>query len=349
MAEMNEKNNSLEHKHTKEDLLRLSSMSLAEKIRVTQARIMEWYLHYDKKCYVSFSGGKDSTVLAYIAAQVCHLLDCKLVLWFSDTGLEFPELREHVKTYGDWLIKQFPVSEDTKPLLVETIIEPPKDKNGERIFFKDVISNEGYPILSKNISRQIGDVQKLGNNCWAARCFDGRETGMYNMKKWEFVTKAPFKVSNKCCDIMKKKPAHRFTKESGLMPLVATMTCESRQRKTEWLHNGCNAFDKKNPSSQPMSFWTEQDVLEFISKYKLPYPSVYGEIKQNDKGEYYTTGYNRTGCVFCGYGCHLEKEPNRFQMLKQTHPKLWEYCMKPWDEGGLGMKEVLEYINVEIE
>ena len=65
------------------------------------------------------------------------------------------------------------------------------------------------------------------------------------------------------------------------MPLVATMTCESKQRKTEWLHNGCNAFDKKNPSSQPMSFWTEQDVLKFIVRYDLPYPSVYGEIKQN--------------------------------------------------------------------
>lgn len=52
-------------------------------------------------------------------------------------------------------------------------------------------------------------------------------------------------------------------------------------------------------------------------------------------------------CVFCGFGCHLEKEPNRFQQLKETHPKLYEYCMKPWDEGGLGLDEVLNYINVK--
>lgn len=45
----------------------------------------------------------------------------------------------------------------------------------------------------------------------------------------------------------------------------------------------------------------------------------------------------------------MEKEPNRFQQLKQTHPKIWEYCMKPWDEGGLGMKEVLDYVNVKTE
>lgn len=331
-----------QNKHTSEDLKRLQSYNLSNKIQISIARIMEWYSRNDKKCYVSFSGGKDSTVLAWLCAQVCELFGCKLVLWFSDTGLEFPELREHVKTYAEWLKTQFKIE-------VEVVIDVPKDRKGNRVIFKDVILNEGYPILSKNISRQIGDVQRLGQDCWAARCFDGRETGMYDMRRWKYVLKAPFKVSNKCCDIMKKRPAHRFTKQSGLAPIIGTMACESKQRRTEWLHNGCNAFDKKNPSSQPMSFWTEQDVLECLVRYEIPYPSVYGEILRDEKGVWYTTGYSRTGCIFCGYGCHLEKEPNRFQMLKKTHPKIWEYCMKPVSEGGLGMREVLKYIGVEVE
>lgn len=331
-----------ENKHTSEDLKRLQSYNLGNKIQISIARIMEWYNRNDKKCYISFSGGKDSTVLAWLAAQVCELFNCKLILWFSDTGLEFPELREHVKTYSEWLKLTFSID-------VEIIIDTPKDRNGKRILFKDVILNEGYPILSKNISRQIGDVQRLGQDCWASRCFDGRETGMYDMRRWKYVLDAPFKVSNKCCDIMKKRPAHRFTKSSGLMPIIGTMACESQQRKTEWLHNGCNAFDKKNPKSQPMSFWTEQDVLECLVKYKIPYPSVYGEIKQDTKGKWYTTGYSRTGCIFCGYGCHLEKEPNRFQRLKETHPKIWDYCIKSVEDGGLGMKKVMEYIGVKIE
>lgn len=46
------------------------------------------------------------------------------------------------------------------------------------------------------------------------------------------------------------------------------------------------------------------------------------------------------------FGCHLEKEPNRFQRLKLTHPKLYEYCMKPWNQGGLGIADVLDFINV---
>ena len=338
-----DKNSNLsKRKYTNEDLKIMQGWSLDRKIQVSQTRTLEWYRRHDNQCYVAFSGGKDSTVLAWLVGHVCKILNCKLVLWFSDTGLEFPELREHVKKYAEWLREKLHIE-------VELIIDTPKDKKGKRIVFKDVILSEGYPILSKNISRQIGDVQRLGQDCWAARCFDGRETGMYDMRRWKYVLDAPFKVSNKCCDIMKKRPAHKFTKESGLIPIIGTMACESKQRRTEWLHNGCNAFDKKNPSSQPMSFWTEQDVLECLHKYEIPYPSVYGEIKKDENGEWYTTGYNRTGCMFCGYGCHLEKEPNRFQMLKETHPKIWEYCMKPVKDGGLGMREVLEYIGVKIE
>lgn len=158
---------------------------------------------------------------------------------------------------------------------------------------------------------------------------------------------APFKISDQCCNVMKKTPAHKFDKESGLTPIIATMTVESMQRRNQWLKSGCNSFDAKNVVSKPMSFWTEQDVLKYIKTYDIPIASVYGEIKQDENGKYYMTGLQRTGCVYCGFGCHLEDEPNRFQQLKQNYPKIYEYCMKPWDEGGLGLDEVLNYINVK--
>ena len=66
-------------------------------------------------------------------------------------------------------------------------------------------------------------------------------------------------------------------------------------------------------------------------------------------GGWTTTGEKRTGCVFCAFGAHLEKAPNRFQRLKITHPKLWDYCMRPWEEHGLGMRQVLEYIGIPVE
>ena len=147
---------------------------------------------------------------------------------------------------------------------------------------------------------------------------------------------------------MKKKPAKKYEKETDSRAILGTMACEGRSRQSAWLKHGCNAFDSKRPISQPMSFWTEQDVLEYLSLTEIPYASVYGDIVK-ENGKYRTTGCHRSGCVFCGFGCHLEKEPNRFQRLKETHPKLWEYCMRDWNSGGLGMKSVLEYIGVKIE
>lgn len=84
--------------------------------------------------------------------------------------------------------------------------------------------------------------------------------------------------------------------------------------------------------------------MYFFNKIQLC--SVYGDIVKDEKGKWKTTGCDRTGCCFCALGVHLEKSPNRFERLKITHPKIWDYCIRPKDKGGLGMGEVLEFINV---
>lgn len=60
--------------------------------------------------------------------------------------------------------------------------------------------------------------------------------------------------------------------------MTAQMASESRLRTTNWLKNGCNGFDMKSPISNPMSFWTEQDVLEYIFNSHIPIADVYGEV-----------------------------------------------------------------------
>lgn len=144
--------------------------------------------------------------------------------------------------------------------------------------------------------------------------------------------------------------------------MTAQMASESRMRTQQWLKNGCNGFNMSSPISNPMSFWTEQDVLLYIKLYNIPICSVYGEIVAEDgksvetltsEMEIFdkerqllkTTGCSRTGCMFCGYGCHLEKSPNRFEKMKITHPKQYSYIMKPVSDGGLGYKDVIDWIN----
>lgn len=303
---MSENNYSDDNKvHDKERLKELQALPLDRKIMITQARLIEWYTAWDGKCYVSFSGGKDSTVLADLAARVCKILGYKLILWFSDTGLEFLELKDHVKLFADWLKNKYYIE-------VELFKDYPKDKKGDRITFKSVIEQRGYPLISKNVAHNVSVAKRNPNGKVKKNCFNPNKKGQYAMYKWSFLLDAPFEISEKCCDIMKKKPANQFSKETGMKPIVGTMASESLLRRDNWLKTGCNAFDMQHPKSMPLSFWTEQDILKYISEYELPISSVYGEIKQDETGKYYTTGYHRTGCIFCGFGCHLEKEPNRF-------------------------------------
>lgn len=320
-----------DNKYTREDLKTMQSWPLERKIQVTQTRIIEWYQRNDGKVYVSFSGGKDSTVLLDLVRRIYP--DVPAV--FIDTGLEYPELREFVKTVPN-----------------VTWIKPEMN-------FRKVIEKYGYPVISKDVShcvhwgrKYINENGRVGERAYKrltqpSYTKDGK-ISPYDIHKYGFLLDAPFNISDRCCNVMKKDTAHKYEKNTGNKPILATMAQESQLRTTSWLKHGCNAFEAVYPSSKPMSFWTEQDVLCFLYKTKIPYASVYGDIVCED-GKYSTTGCTRTGCVFCGFGCHLEKEPNRFQRLKETHPKLWNYCMKPWDEGGLGMKEVLEYIGVKPE
>ena len=311
--------------HDAQRLKELQSLPLWRKIQITQTRIIEWYQYYEGKVYIAFSGGKDSTVLVNIARKIYPDIECV----FVDTGLEYPAVRDFVKTIENviWL----------KP----------------KMNFKQVINEYGYPLINKRVA--LGLYYYRRGSKWAVNSFNGinHKTGEVcdfakdRYERWNFLTQAPFKVSSKCCEVMKEKPLKEYAKNNGYKPITAIMTCESTRRRDGWLKTGCNAFDKQAPMSKPMSFWLEEDVLEYIDTYELTYPSVYGDIVKDKNGKYKTTGLARTGCMFCGFGVHLEKSPNRFEQMKENYPKIWDYCTRPIEENGLGMGAVLDYINVK--
>ena len=115
-------------KHEISELHQLQALSLNEKIERTKIRIKQWVEHYGlNHVYVSFSGGKDSTVLLDIARQMYP--DMKAV--FLDTSLEFPELREFVSTFDN--------VEYLKP----------------KMNFRQVIEKYGYPVISKEVSECV--------------------------------------------------------------------------------------------------------------------------------------------------------------------------------------------------
>jgi len=196
----------------------------------------------------------------------------------------------------------------------------------------------------------------------------GEYSKRYDKSKYAYLLDAPFDVSNACCKKMKKSPIHTYERKTHRKPFTGQMACESGLRESQWIKFGCNGFDMKKPVSNPMSFWTEQDVLQYIKENNLPICSVYGDIVEDLSGTddienqmtfsdlgygtefdapahpLKTTGCSRTGCMLCGFGCHLEKSPNRFEMLKETHPKMYA-LLDVVQNNGVTMREAIEWMN----
>lgn len=305
------------------ELRQMQSLPLHLKIHNTCARIQEWYDAHDGMVYIAFSGGLDSTVLANIA----HKLYPQIPLVFLNTGVEYPEIVKFVKWHS--------------PL---EIIRPNHP-------YRWVIENHGYPIVSKKLSRYIRDCQNAtgkNKNVVNLHLTGLNRKGEYCPsfiipKKWLYLINAPFKISEKCCDVLKKDPSKKYNKTSGRVPITGEIATDSRTREMMYLKTGCNAFNIGNPKSTPLGFWTHQDILSYIVVFNVPYCSIYGDIIYNPKTTLLeTTGEQRTGCYACMFGVHLEKNGNRFSRMKTTHPKLYDLVINRYGQGKL-----LDYIGVE--
>ena len=191
--------------------------------------------------------------------------------------------------------------------------------------------------------------------------------------------KPDFKVSNDCCYWLKEKPCDDWAKEHNSYPYLGLMASEGGQREEALIEHGCNYYGRGTVRSAPFAIFMRNDILRLALEmdkwyhdhldifeelyYKQPYsegtkyepvesiiPTAYGEIKQKENGDYYTTRAQRTGCSMCGFGIHLEERPHRFDILREDNPKEWDFYMNKCctDENGnkYGWGKVLDYIGV---
>ena len=298
------------------------ALPLKDKIDLSLERIREWYEAFDGNVAVSYSGGKDSTILLYLARKLYP----EIPAVFCNTGLEYPEILSMVRHTEN-----------------VTVMRP-------RMPFYRVITEYGWPVISKKTALGLSVLKNptgQNQNVWrlydqGINRFGQRVNGFKVAARWRFLIDAPFPISDRCCSIMKKEPMARYEKATGRAQMVGMMASDSKGREKTYLRTGCNAFDAKRPRSMPLGFWTEQDVIQAIRMYDIPYAKVYGQIRQDkSSGKLFFDGVRSTGCVFCCFGLHMDTAPTRFQLLKKTHPRLFQYCM---DKLGLG--EVLDFIRI---
>jgi len=287
-----------------------SNLPLSLKIPYTLRRIKIWYEYWGGRVYVAFSGGKDSTVLLDLVWSVYP--DVPAV--FADTGNEFDSVKEFVAGY------------DERVVTVEPIMT-----------FEEIVKKHGYPFPSKRVARYVSDLQRpfgVNEATKNLRLTGYTRAGNYApsmklAKKWRYLVDDPYKITNKCCGILKINPTKPYAKATGRMAFVGTMATESNDRLKSYLkHGGCNAFDQKHAHSRPMMFWREEDVLQYILDRGLPIADIYGDIVTGADGTLTTTGEKRTGCKNCMFGIEMEKEPNRIQRLARIEPESYRHYIE---------------------
>lgn len=252
--------------------------------------------------YLSYSGGKDSTVLSHIIRQkypdMLHI--------FSNTTNEYPETLKHIK----W---------EQNENGMNLIIIRPIDQYGKAFNFKRVVVEYGFPMFTKRISNAIRTYRR------AKTPETRRNSEEYILRMFKKHDQYKnLNISDKCCDKLKKEPIKKLAKKLKMdCAIIGTLSEESRLREVDWLNYGCNIFyQKKDNQCRPLSFWTENDVFQYIEKYGIKIPDLYN------------MGYERNGCMFCGFGVEYESRTgtNRYEKLAKTHPKMYNYLIKNFGE-----------------
>lgn len=294
--------------------------TLSQKIDHTLGVIDQFISRLNGNVYLGFSGGKDSTVLL----DLCRMIKPDIKAVFCNTGNEYPDIVRFVRNL---------MNTDGYNI---GIIYPELKPN-------EVFEKYGFPVISKETSRCIYDVkysksEKLRNYRLNGV---GKKVKGVLPQKWRFLADEPFKISDFCCQKLKKSPFHKYEKTTGLHPILGIMASESILRETTYIRQGgCNVFGEngRKIKSLPLSIWLEDDIWDYINERKL------------NIAEIYKKGAKRTGCMFCGYGCQF-KDDNRLKLCYELYPKWYNHFMSYTNNGVTyreAMRKVLSVNGLEL-
>jgi len=224
----------MNHSETKEFI---SETSLETKVLWSLERIKEFYDYNKGEVFVSFSGGKDSTVLLHLVRRLYP--DVPGV--FFNTGVEFPETVEFVNRTP------------------KTISFRPKKT------FKAIIEEHGIPYPSKPIAGMLHKARTTKNR----KAFESALSKI--PEKYKHLLLSNQKFSDKCCNYLKMEISNRINKITGKFPFVGCRAMEGRIRFNTYVATGCNIESR----SWPMALWSDNDVTKYVDENNIELSPVY--------------------------------------------------------------------------
>lgn len=335
-------------------------MPMNDKIKWAEQKIQEFIIWCENQKYdeilISFSGGKDSTVLLDIVLKTHKKLNSKIYLIPSYAiEITFPSTIKFIRD----VVKKYQAN---YPFLKDPFFVKPKRP------WIDILHEKGFPIYSKQVSVMLNRLKRSKTKTELCQiAFGIKPSARYKLSYYRlflldsemtyFINENNQKVnyffSEKCCDYVKGGLKH-----DKRPSFIGTMANESLLRKQSWIKHGCNIFNKHHPMSRPLSLWNTDDIWNYIKTNQLAINEAYGynaTIHNID-----SLRFSRLGCTSCPLGSSIEeyiankhskndalckeyKYRNRFEKLYEYMPNL--YQTQIWKTG---MYSIIADMNIKI-
>ena len=274
--------------------------------RIAKIRAINEQYDLEHNAYLSFSGGKDSTILHYLLDLA--LPNNTIPRWFLNTGIEYKAIRVFVNKMA--------------------LTDPRIIVKNSGVNVKQMWETEGYPFKSKEHSHKMSQYQRGFRN---KSLIEYREGVRINEKgekvkpfavcpsalQYQFEDDFKLKLSDKCCYRLKKAPAKQWANENNKSILLTGMRSEEGgQRK----NISCTAFkDNKLLKFHPLLVVSEEWEDEFVKRFNI------------ELCELYLPPYNfkRTGCKGCPFALNLQDQLDVMEDLLPKEKKQVEIMFKP--------------------
>lgn len=274
------------------ELRRLQKMPYEWKVQHAKDVIRE-FVEYEGEngVFVSFSGGKDSTVVLHLVRSLYPSVPAV----FANTGVEFPEQVKFVRTFPN-VTEVYPIKH-----------------------FPKVINEEGIVFPSKEVAMYVKDARKgvrYAMNGFRGLDKEGKEDRYKaRFKRWAYLLECGVKISPDCCEIMKERPMRDYEKQNGKSPIIGTRAEESFRRAVGWMKSGCNSLFGDRHKSTPIALWKEDDVMRYIIDNDITLSPMYRNA-----------GLKRTGCMFCPVPI-AHGDYRNIEFARKNYPKIYETIM----------------------
>ena len=250
----------------------------------------------EENFYISFSGGKDSTVLHHLIDEA--IPGNKIPRVFMNTGIEYNDIRRFVEELTE---------NDFRFVILNSKVNIPQ-----------MLKEKGYPFKSKEHSCKLSMFQKKGTETKSvSKYINEKIFGCPDVLKYQFTDDFNLKVSDRCCYELKKHPIQRYEKESGRnISILGLRMGEGGQRAN---HEGCVVFDSNHELKKfkPLNPCSNEFIEWYIESRNIELCRLY----------YHPFDFKRTGCKGCPYAIDLQ---DQLEIMDKYFPNERKQCELIW-------------------